>query len=216
VSANTSSGFSVVTYTGTGSAATIGHGLGIAPSMLIVKRRSDASTWAVYHASLGAGKKLELNGTSGAITNAQFFTSTPTSSVFSLGTEYDVNGSGGTFVSYCFAPIEGYSAFGKYTGNGSTDGPFVYTGFRPAFILFKCNLAGAHWVIFDVARNTYNLTDRYLQPNTANAEATTYPKIDILSNGFKCRNANDDINYSGYDTIYAAFAENPFKYSLAR
>jgi len=216
VSANTSSGFSVVTFTSPGgSAPTIGHGLGTTPSLIIMKSRNNASGWNTYHASVGNTGSLNLQTTGATSTSVDWWNNTsPTASVWTIGANLNI--SSWTWVAYCFAPIEGYSAFGSYTGNGSTDGPFVYTGFRPAFILFKCNLAGAHWVIFDVARNTYNLTDRYLQPNTANAEATTYPKIDILSNGFKCRNANDDINYSGYDTIYAAFAENPFKYSLAR
>ena len=218
VSANTSSGFSVVTYTGTGSAATIGHGLGIAPSMLIVKRRSDASTWAVYHASLGAGKKLELNGTSGAITNAQFFTSTPTSSVFSLGTEYDVNGSGGTFVSYCFAPIEGYSAFGSYTGNGSADGPFVYTGFRPAFVVVKTiNGHADSWFTYDSARDSYNPETKRIKLDTSGSESTDgLVSFDFVSNGFKLRSSNQGWNENGTTYIYAAFAENPFKNSLAR
>jgi hypothetical protein len=215
VSANTSSGFSIVGYTATNTTGTVGHGLGVAPNMIIVKDRQDASNWYVYHTSIGATNRIWLNTTAASTSDSTAWNNTsPTATVFSVGTS--TNYLTHNHIAYCFAPIEGYSAFGSYTGNGSTDGPFVYTGFRPAFILFKCNLAGAHWVIFDVARNTYNLTDRYLQPNTANAEATTYPKIDILSNGFKCRNANDDINYSGYDTIYAAFAENPFKYSLAR
>ena len=216
VSANTSSGFSVATYTGTGSAATIGHGLGIAPSMLIVKRRSNASTWAVYHASLGAGKKLELNGTSGQITNAQFFPSTPTSSVFSLGTEYDVNGSGGTFVCYAFAPIAGYSAFGSYTGNGSADGPFVYTGFRPAFVMMKrTDTAGGSWPMIDKSRNGFNIQNYDLYANLTQVEATSVV-ADLTSNGFKLRGTSSEWNGSGNTYIYMAFAENPFKYSLAR
>jgi len=220
VSANTSSGFSVVTYTGTGSAATIGHGLGIAPSMLIVKRRSNASTWTVYHASFGAGKKMELNGSAGLITNAQFFPSTPTSSVFSLGTEYDVNGSGGTFVSYCFAPVEGFSAFGSYAGNSSSDGPFVYCGFRPRWIMIRSTSAAREWNCWDTARGPYNLNNGgQLNLGDAHAEYTgsLYDAVvDVLSNGFKLRSGSSPNYNQGETYIYAVFADNPFKYSLAR
>jgi hypothetical protein len=144
----------------------------------------------------------------------------PTSTTFSLGSYSEVNASGGTFVAYAFAPIAGYSAFGSYTGNGSTDGPFVFTGFRPRFILVKKSSGTSNWSILDTARDTYNVTDNPLLPNLSNAESTSTSTsgaiADILSNGFKARGNSGDVNDSGATYIYAAFAENPFKFSLAR
>ena len=150
VSANTTSGFSVVTYTGTGSAATVGHGLGIAPSMIIVKNRSVVENWPVYHVSLTANGRILLNTTGAyAASSSQWNNTAPTSSVFTVNTDTGVNGSGNSLVAYCFAAIPGYSAFGSYTGNGSADGPFVYFGFRPRFILIKDSSNVDNWQIFD-------------------------------------------------------------------
>jgi hypothetical protein len=217
VSANTSSGFSVVTYTGTGANATVGHGLGTGLGMLIVKGRSVVDAWAVWHDYAGSnGQFLKLNGTDALITQANVFNSTdPTSSVFSLGTNGQVNGSGQTYVAYAFAPIEGYSAFGSYTGNGSADGPFVYTGFRPAWLMLKRTDVANGWPVIDTKRDTYNVMGNYLYPNTSGAEATYY-YADFTSNGFKLKATDAGVNASGGTYIYAAFAENPFKYSLAR
>jgi hypothetical protein len=219
VSANTTAGFSIVTYTGTGANATVGHGLGVAPSMVIVKNRGVTDVWLVQHISLGATKYIILNRTDaeGTISTAWNDTA-PTSSVFSIGTLGDVNRSTNNYVAYCFTPIAGYSAFGSYTGNGSTDGPFVYTGFRPRWILIKVSSGGTgSWLLYDTARNTYNVSQSILYPNLSNAEATTSSaNLDILSNGFKLRTSNADFNGSTFTYIYACFAENPFKIANAR
>jgi hypothetical protein len=226
VSASTTAGFSIVTYTGSGSAATVGHGLGATPSMIIIKDRDNGTyDWNVYHASLSSPTtlKLYLNTTdaenNGGTNSGTWNSTAPTSTVFSLGTFLNVNKSGDNFVAYCFAPIAGYSAFGSYTGNGSTDGPFIFTGFRPRFVMIKLSSgSGSGWLIYDSSRNTYNLTDLYLQANQSNAEAgsSTDNPFDFLSNGFKARYSNSATNQSGGTFIYMAFAENPFKYANAR
>ena len=217
VSANTSSGFSVVTYTGNGTnGSTIGHGLGIAPSFFVVKSRDAATSWRAYHSSLGATKYITLNNTDAAGTASSLWNNTaPSSSVITVGTDGDSNLSARTYVIYAFAPIEGYSAFGSYTGNGSTDGPFVYTGFRPAWLMLKRTDVANGWPVIDTKRDTYNVMGNYLYPNTSGAEATYY-YADFTSNGFKLRATDAGVNASGGTYIYAAFAENPFKYSLAR
>ena len=219
VSANTTSGFAVVTYTSpssTASAWTVGHGLGVAPSMIISKERGQASAWLFYHASLGNTQFMQLNGTGAASsTNAPWNNTSPTSTVATfIGNNFDAST---TQVFYCFAAIPGYSAFGSYTGNGSTDGPFVYTGFRPRYILVKCtnHPNPTQWVIWDTARNPYNLTTYALLANTSDAELNNFD-CDILSNGFKLRDTEASLGASGYTYIYAAFAENPFSLSLAR
>ena len=219
VSVNTTAGFSIVTYTGTGSVATVGHGLGVAPKMMIIKCRSAAGdNWRVYHASLGATKFLDLNQTSAVGTATSVWNDTaPTSTVWTVGTNGEVNRSTSTYVGYIWAEISGFSKFGSYTGNGSADGPFVYTGFRPKFILLKSTTtAGSNWWIYDTARSTFNAADSLLFPNLSNAEYSGGVELDILSNGFKFRNFSNDGNKSGDTFIYAAFAENPLKYSLGR
>ena len=219
VSVNASAGFSVVTYTGTGSNATVGHGLGVAPSMIIVKRRdAGASGWSVYFTTLPAGYVLSLQSTAAqANSSGRFTTTLPTSSVFSIGTDSDLNASAGTYVAYCWSEIAGFSKFGSYTGNGSADGSFVYLGFRPRFVMIKRSDAGAvNWYIFDTARDTYNAAGLELYPNLSNAEADGRPDLDILSNGFKIRSTSGGQNTSGATYIYACFAENPFKNALAR
>lgn len=224
VSANTTSGFSVVTYTGTGANATVGHGLGAAPSMIIIKIRSSSSYgWLVGHVGLTNQTTyyIDLNSAGAEASNSTVWNSTaPTSSVISLGTNVVVNTSSATYVAYCFAAIPGFSAFGRYTGNGSTDGPFVYTGFRPRWLMLKATSGTTFdWGIFDTARNPYNVTDLLLRANTSGAEQTdTLGPSDLLSNGFKFRGpaSSFGFNVSGTNYIYAAFAENPFKYALAR
>ena len=221
-SVNASAGFSIVTYTGTATAATIGHGLGVAPKMIIVKRRDSAgNNIPVYHISTGAANVPYLENTTGYFTRSGNFNDTaPTSTVFSVGgtgqSDYtNTNASGGTYVAYCWAEIAGFSKFGSYTGNGSTDGPFVYTGFRPKFVMYKNSSAVNSWIIEDTSRLGYNASNYNLYPNLSNAEGS-YTGVDILSNGFKMRNADSGFNDSGNTYIYAAFAENPFKNSLAR
>jgi hypothetical protein len=219
VSVNASAGFSVVTYAGTGAAATVGHGLGVSPSLIIVKNRTNAFSWSVYSASLGNTQYLFLNSTNAAASDVgQWNNTTPTSSVFSIGTSNNTGASATNYVAYCWTPIAGFSAFGSYTGNGSADGTFVYTGFRPKFILIKGSSFVSNWFIEDSARNGYNVNNGVaLRPNLSNAEdGTTNYNIDILSNGFKLRSSAADSNTSGATFIYAAFAENPFKNALAR
>ena len=217
VRANTTAGFSVVTYTGTGANATVGHGLGAALGLLIVKRRTTAGAdWQVWHSALLGSQIIFLNTTAAVSTDSTKWNSTiPSSTVFSLGTASGTNNSTSTFVAYCFAPVAGYSAFGSYTGNGSADGPFVYCGFRPRFLLIKRTDTAADWVIVDTSRNTYNLVTQELYPDLSNAESAS-TNFDILSNGFKLRGFAGYVGASGGTYIYAAFAENPFKYSRAR
>jgi hypothetical protein len=221
VDAGTTQGFSIVTYTGTGANATVGHGLGIAPKMIIVKARSAVNDWPVYHANQNATPQnglIYLNATNAYAAAATVWNSTaPTSTLFSVGTNGAVNASSQTFVAYCFAEITGFSRFGGYTGNGSADGPFVFCGFRPRWVMFKktnTSTAG-DWTIYDTARDPYNVMPNILYPNLANAE-TGGNALDTLSNGFKIRSTGQNINTNGDTYIFAAFAENPFKYSLAR
>lgn len=235
VSANPSAGFSIVTYTGTASAgSTVGHGLNIKPSLIIVKQRTTASTtaWAVYHSALDSGDStnssyLVLNTTAAKsdVTTGDAETvfgngtvwKSPTSSVFTIGANSQVNASSGTYVAYCFSEIAGFSKFGSYTGNGATDGPFVYLGFRPRFLMVKSSTAaGSDWAIWDTSRDTYNIANYQLVANGTNTDTTPTADIDILSNGFKARRLATNFNSSGATYIYAAFSENPFKNSLAR
>jgi hypothetical protein len=224
VSANTTSGFSIVTYTGTGSAATFGHGLGVTPAMYIVKIRNGANNWVVWHNKLAntTTSYILLDSTAAETTSASIWGSTAaTSTTIGVGTAAATNANASTYVAYCFAPISGYSAFGSYTGNGSADGPFVYTGFRPRWVMVKqATVSARDWIILDTARNTYNVADLQLMPNKSDAEATTVLSstayLDILSNGFKIRNTSVRNNESSATYIFAAFAENPFKNALAR
>ena len=212
VSANTTSGFSIVTYTGNGtSGATVGHGLGVAPSMIIEKGRSVTDDWLIYHKSLGATYGLALNNTTAAATSTGYWNDTaPTSSVFSIGNNGKVNTSGGTHVAYCFAEVKGYSKFGSYTGNGNADGTFVYTGFKPAFVIMKRSDSADNWLMKDSVRDSYNLANKRLYPNqNAGEDTSVNGSIDILSNGFKQRGSDTLTNGSGGTYIYMAFAEQP-------
>jgi len=218
VSVNASAGFSVVTYTGTGANATVGHGLGVAPAFMIFKRRDSTSNWPSYHSSLGNTGGVYLNGTGAFAVSSAFWNNTsPTSSVFTLGGGNEVNTASATNVAYCWTPIAGYSAFGSYTGNGSTDGPFVYTGFRPKFVMVKRTDNVGDWWMYDTSRSTYNAAILYLFADTSAAEVSDATEaVDFLSNGFKLRVATYQPNTSGGTFIYMAFAENPFKNALAR
>jgi hypothetical protein len=219
VSAGATQGFSVATYTGNGSAgATFGHGLGVAPNFVIIKERGNANGWLCYHSSTGNTGYLELDATLAFQTLSTVWNNTtPSSSVVTLGTVSNVNRNGGTFVAYCFAAVAGFSAFGSYTGNGSSDGPFVYLGFRPRFFMLKNITSAQSWSVQDTARSAYNVGSAVLQPNNSNAEATGTDLVDILSNGFKIRQSSAGNNNNNGDTyVYACFAENPFKNALAR
>jgi hypothetical protein len=213
VSANTTAGFSIVTFTTDGTTKTVGHGLGAKPSLVIVKRRNGADAWLVITDILGSMQYGVLNTTAAF---ASIGYSAPTSTVFS----YNDN-NGNTQVAYCFAPISGFSAFGSFTGNGNADGPFVYLGFRPAFVMAKLSSATGDWNIVDDNRQTYNDAsgNPVLRANLSSAEEdvdTMQGQMDLLSNGFKLRSNNSSLNLNGGTIIYAAFAENPFKYALAR
>ena len=226
VSANTTAGFSVVTYMGTGANATVGHGLGVAPSMVIAKARNTTNLGVVWNIGLTSGAfYLQLFSGTGTAAQASAATvwnsTTPTSSVFSVGTDQSSNGSGITYVAYCWAAVPGYSAFGSYTGNGSTDGPFVYLGFRPRWVMWKnSTTTGPSWEIQDTTRAPANQTTSFaneLRAETADAESTgPNDPFDILSNGFKVRGSGGGSNTSANTYIYAAFAENPFQNSRAR
>jgi hypothetical protein len=218
VSVSTTAGFSIVTYTGTGANATVGHGLGVAPKMIIFKGRSSTFDWMVYHTSLGNTNYLRLNQSNASAASSSAFNNTsPTSTVFSLGDGSLGNNGSSTQLAYCWAEIAGFSKFGSYTGNGSADGPFVYLGFRPEFILFKVTSEANNWVIYDTSRDTYNYMGSQLYPSLGNAEAVSSSyAIDATANGFKIRTSNGIINVSSGTFIYAAFAENPFKNANAR
>jgi hypothetical protein len=221
VSVNPSAGFSVATYTGNGVAgATVGHGLGVAPKLVIVKKRNGVQEWMVGSSSLTSWNNyLVLNSSAAQAGATTIWNDTaPTSSVFTLGSSTNTNGNTNTFVAYCWAEIDGYSKFGSYSANASADGPFIYTGFRPRWILLKARttVSGGNWVIIDTAINTRNTTTLQLFANLSNAEGSHAALVDVLSNGFKVRTNWDTINSSGATMIYAAFAENPFKNSLAR
>jgi len=220
VSVNATAGFSVVTYTGTGANATVGHGLGVAPKMIIVKNRSITQNWITGHTTLwtsNSNNLILLNTTGATINNSAIWnTSTPTPSVFSVGNDTGVSGNGNSLVAYCFAEISGYSKFNSYTGNGASDGPFVYLGFRPRFIMVKRTDTTGDWVIWDSSRNTYNVAGNVLYSNSSAAEATG-AGMNFMSNGFKFYNdTGASVNASGGSYIYMAFAENPFKNSNAR
>jgi hypothetical protein len=214
-SVSDTAGFSIVSYTGTGSNGTIKHGLSTAPRMYITKSLSSARSWAVYNQNIGNTKALFLNSTDAQDTDATYWNSTsPTASVLSLGTRSEMNHSGENFIAYCFAEKQGYSKFGSYTGNGNADGPFVYTGFKPAFVICKKSSSTGDWELYDNKRNGFNGTTTNggnvrVYPNANDAEGGT-GRLSLLSNSFKITNSSGNLNGSGNSFIYMAFAENPF------
>jgi hypothetical protein len=220
VRANASAGFSIVTYTGNAtSGATVGHGLGVKPYLVIYKNRSISTDWPVYSdILLGVDKYLYLNTTAAVGTISGI--AAPTSTVLVLPSYSDSNGSGNSIVAYAFAPVAGYSSFGSYTGNGSADGPFVYTGFKPKWLMIKVTQATGNgpldaWVMYDAVRDTYNVATQYLYANSDISEGN-YPIPDLLSNGFKIRVGSTESNQNNNVYIYAAFAESPVQFSRAR
>jgi len=210
-SLNSTSKFSVSTYTGTGSNATIGHGLGTAPTVVWIKRRDSSAGWAVYHSGLASTSKyLKLNNTDAEASSSSYWNTTaPTSSVISIGTDDAVNASSGTYVAYAFAEVEGYSKFSKFTGNGSTDGAFIYTGFKPACVIIKRFNSTGDWVIIDNQRVGLNPDNNDLDINNKDGEGTN-DYIDILANGFKCRSSDSNVNADSSTYVVMAFAEMPF------
>ena len=212
-SVNTTAGFSIVQWTGNGSdGATIAHGLGAVPKMVIVKSSSNSENWNVYHEDITSADNgnLYLNSSNAYAASGgnRWARSSISSSVFGLGSDGTTNGNGQTYIAYCFAEKTGYSKFGKYTGNGNADGPFVYTGFKPAMIIFKITSSTGDWRIFDSKRDTFNVADAILYPSATNAEGTEI-SADFLSNGFKIRSSSSSYNTSGGTYIYMAFAEEP-------
>ena len=219
VSANTTSGFSIVSYTGNGTAgATVGHGLNSVPDMMIFKNRDSAINWAVYHQDIGNTTAIGLNLTLGTYSPsvAYFNNTSPTSTVFTIGIGTTVNTNLDDYISYCFHSVNGFSKFGSYTGNGDSDGPFIYTGFRPAFVMVKRTNSTGNWNMLDTTRSPYNPNFPLIYANLLNAEIAVSTFIDVTANGFKFRTTGTDFNNSGDTYIYMAFAENPFKNSLAR
>ena len=210
VSANTTAGFSIVKWTGTGATATVGHGLGAKPSIVLIKNTGATENWVMYHSALGAEKNLKLNNHEAAQDTTGAFNDTePTTSVFTVHTNTNTNQSGQVMIAYCFTEKTGYSKFGKYEGNGNADGVFIYTGFKPAFVLIKNSTdAGELWEMFDNRRIGYNPNNYRLYPSDNTAEDTSL-RIDLVSNGFKLRTNGSHINESGDTMVYWAFAENP-------
>ena len=213
VSANTEAGFSIVTYAGSGSNATIGHGLDEAPQVLFVKTRTSADHWAIYHRSVGNTKILYLNLTNSPATSSNYWNNTtPTSTVFSIGNDNKTGKSGDNYVAYCWHEVPGYSKFGSYTGNGSANGPFIHLGFRPAWFLQKKTSGTGGWYLFDNKRSGFNVDNDMLVPNETDAEydGDTYPRLDFLSNGIKWRDAGSSVHNAANATyVYMAFAESP-------
>ena len=211
-SVNTTAGFSISTYTGTGSTATVGHGLGVAPAMIIIKATSFAEDWLVYHKSLGNTHAMNLNLTNAESSSVNYWqNTTPSSSVFYIGANDKHNKSGATYVAYCFAEKKiGYSKFGSYIGNGNANGPFVYTGFKPTFLIVKNKDSAAGWQMYDGIRDVDNPADHRLQAQSTAVELVgdANTDIDFLSNGFKLKNADSDSNKVNNTFIYMAFGQS--------
>ena len=206
---NATSGFSIIKWTGTNANATIPHGLGVAPKMIIIRRIDSTSDWAIYHHKIGNTKRMVLNSTaaeSGASAN-WFNNTSPTANVFSVGTDGGSNGSTDNYIAYCFVEKKGYSKFGSYTGNGNADGAFVYTGFKPKLVIVKEYGSTGNWIM----KNDYydNQNDHYLLANSSDAETSgSVVAFDLLSNGFKLRGTAGDSNGSGNSILYMAFGQS--------
>jgi len=211
VSASTTSGFSIVKYQGTGANATVGHGLGSVPKMILFKSLANSISWIVYSSELNVSSSncLRLNGTNAAFTESAWNGTRPTTSVFSLGPHNEANNSSGETIAYCFADVQGFSKMGSYVGNENVNGTFVYTGFKPAFVMIKNTSTTTSWSILDNKRSVFNPADEYLKANTSDA-VSDLGDVDILSNGLKMRTTNNHVNGPGNTYIYMAFAENPF------
>ncbi len=217
--ANTTAGFSIVTWTGNAEQETLAHGLGAIPDMIWIKNRADSEGWWVGAASAGSisgGKYLLLHNDNAVATNStSFVNQDPTSTVFRVGGSNStadnlINGNSDGMIAYCFTSIQGYSKIGSYVGNGNADGTFVYTGFRPAWILIKRIDSTTSWRIIDSKRDTINGCEARLFPDNTDAENTSAVVLDILSNGFKIKSTNGGVNNTDSDYLYMAFAEHPF------
>jgi len=212
VSINTTAGFSIMAYAGTTAVDTYGHGLSQKPEMIIIKRRTLTGNWVIYHKDIGATKHLHLNTTDAENTYQYMFNNTePTNSLITLSDDGEVNKASSNYVAYVFHSVKGYSKFGSYTGNGNVDGTFVYTGFRPAWILLKVTSTSNDWILLDNKRDSFNVATKKLLPNESNAESSdSGVSTDFLSNGFKIRTAGGNVNQSSATFVYMAFAESPF------
>ena len=211
-SINTTAGFSIITWTGNAtSSSSVAHGLGAVPKAIFTKNLDNGSQpWKCYFSGVGNAKYLQLNTADEPATSGVWSSTTPTSSIINISNDTGINGSGNTILAYCFTDIKGYSKCGSYTGNGNASGAFIFTGFRPAFILTKGTHSGGHsWNLLDTKRNTFNPADKRITPDTSNTEATT-TQYDILSNGFKAKATTGAVNTSGATYVYLAFAESPF------
>ena len=208
VSVDTTSGFSIVKYTGTGATATVGHGLGVAPKVVLIKGVSNSGSWGMYHSSIGATKKIILNSTAAETSSGWMNNTAPTSSVFTVINDADVGSSGYTYVAYCFAEKTGFSKFELYEGTGNSDGPFLYTGFKPSFVMIKAKGQTESWYMLDNKRPGYNTNNYYLKANATDAEGTsTTLATTLCSNGFKINNSDTSMNSSGQGYIYMAFGQ---------
>ena len=210
---NTTAGFSIVDYVGTGAAGTMAHGLGVVPNVIIVKNRDVADAWAVYHGANTAAPEtdyLVLDTTAATVDDAAWWNDTaPTSSVFTVNTNHSVNADAENYIAYCFANVQGYSKFGSYIGNGNVDGPFIYLGFKPALLIYRNTAGSTDWVIVDTKRDSINVCDEELYANLNNGTGDV-DLLDILSSGFKCRRTHASQNGNGVEYVYMAFAESPF------
>jgi len=211
-SANTTAGISITKYSGSGATATVGHGIGETPKVILIKGLSNTGSWGMYHSSLGATKKILLNSNAGQVTSGWMNNTEPTNQVFTVINDSDVGTSGYTYIAYAFAEKKGFSKFGKYLGNTNNDGPFVYTGFRPSVVFLKEIGSTSAWFAVDNARAAYggNPNNRFLRPNSNDEETdSSWHKINFCSNGFKIEDDDVDINDSSYNYLYMAFAEAP-------
>ena len=209
-SVSTTAGFSIVSFTGNRSTTrNIYHGLGAVPKMIIFKNRSATNGWTIYNETIGNAKKLTLNNNAAAGNcTACFASTTPTSTLFTVGDDGDTNGDSENMIAYCFTNVKGYSKIGSYTGNGDADGTYVHLGFKPAFVMIKSSSNSSQsWVIQDNKRDGFNYNNHRLFANSSGNEETTV-RMDLLSNGFKCR--DNDGNGNGFVYIFMAFAESPF------
>jgi hypothetical protein len=209
-SINQTAGFSILKFTGNGvEGAKLAHGLGTTPAMVIIKRTSTTGDWVVYHKSLTATKSVFLNYSDAETARSpNGYIYSPDATNITLSNHGDINNNGVTTVAYCFAEKTGYSKFGSYVGNGNADGSFIYTGFKPAFVIVKQSNSARNWIVMDNKRNSYNVVNKYFKANSNSAEETT-TYVDFLSNGFKCRDSDTGANESGGTYIYMAFAEEP-------
>ena len=211
-SVNTTAGFSIISWTGSGSGATIAHGIGVQPQIVFVKNRDDTASWNVYTVFGGGGKGLFLNDSAAFDSDTSYFNNgTASTTTFPVGTANTSNGSSDNMIAYCFANVKGYSKIGSYTGNGNADGTFIYTGFKPSFVMAKMSSSTGNWSIFDNKRSSFNVVDEMIKGNSSQAElADSSRKIDFNSSGFKIRADHADINTSGGTYIYMCFASSPF------